>query len=165
MHCDCAARPAHLSVQAMLARERDGETAMTRAMSPRSVSRCGSLGSILLAAFLGKLGSRGGGFVRVPPLGLKRHFFRHWLGCPWSVRTSLFQLPTIHHISLAVDDFEPHQHQLEACSFPQSQPGGATAHRPRPQPRAPMAGRRSRCCALSAHRWRKGLCRCVWASR
>ena len=118
MHCDCAARPAHLSVQAMLARERDGETAMTRAMSPRSVSRCGSLGSILLAAFLGKLGSRGGGFVRVPPLGLKRPFFRHWSAALG--QNSLFQLPTIHHISLAVDDFEPHQHQLEASSFPQS---------------------------------------------
>jgi hypothetical protein len=31
----------------------------------------------------------------------------------------------------------------------------------RRQPRAPMAGRRSRRCALSAHRWRKSLCACV----
>ena len=120
MHCDCAAKPAHLSVQAMLARaERDGETAMTRAMSPRSVSRCGSLGSILLAAFLGKLGSRGGGFVRVPPWGSKDRT-SSGIGSAALGQNGLFQLPTIHHISLAVDDFEPHQHQLEACSFPQS---------------------------------------------
>lgn len=61
-----------------------------------------------------------------------------------------------HNCAFVADDFEPHQ--LAACSFPKSQPGGASAPRPRPQPRAPIAGRRTWRCAPSAHRWRKGLC-------
>jgi hypothetical protein len=114
---------------------------------PRVVSRCGSIESILQRSW--QVGPRGAFAV----FGQAGNSLGH-CGLPLGqthVRMPIQRLPV-----RLPDDSGPHQQG--ARSFPKSQPDGASAPRARPQPRAPMAGRRTRRCAPSAHRWRKELC-------